>query len=239
MRIGQSEEAIAALERALTRQPARADLLEIFQTLGRMHQRAQRTEQAMEVWQRLEKLFPDDPRVLEQIAVTLAEEGQPALALPRYQKLASLVRDEYRRVIYLMAAAELTIKTGQRDEGLQAFEKLLQDLNPESWLYRDVRRRIDDVFLRSGDQDSLVKYYQNWLASHPEDVEGMARLAKFLASSARVPEATQWMEKALKLAPTRADLRKTFIDQLVDDQRIADAIKQYEELLKAAPGNPD
>ncbi len=239
LRIGQSEEAIAALERALTRQPARADLLEIFQTLGRMHQRAQRTEQAMEVWQRLEKLFPDDPRVLEQIAVTLAEEGQPALALPRYQKLASLVRDEYRRVIYLMAAAELTIKTGQRDEGLQAFEKLLQDLNPESWLYRDVRRRIDDVFLRSGDQDSLVKYYQNWLASHPEDVEGMARLAKFLASSARVPEATQWMEKALKLAPTRADLRKTFIDQLVDDQRIADAIKQYEELLKAAPGNPD
>lgn len=239
LRIGQSEEAIASFERALARQPARADLLEIFQTLGRVHQRAQRTEQAMEVWQRLEKLFPDDPRVLEQIAVTLAEEGQPALALPRYQKLASLVRDEYRRVVYQMSAAELTIKTGQRDAGLQAFEKVLQDLNPESWLYRDVRRRIDDVFLRSGDQDSLVKYYQNWLANHPEDVEGMARLAKFLASSARVPEATQWMEKALKLAPTRADLRKTFIDQLVDDQRIADAVKQYEELLKAAPGNPD
>ncbi len=239
LRIGQSNEAIVSFERAIERMPARADLLEIFQTLGRMHQRAQRTEQAMEVWQRLERLFPDDPRVLEQIAVTLAEEGQPALALPRYEKLATLVRDDYRRVVYRMTAAELTIKTGKRDAGLQALEKVLEDLNPESWLYRDVRRRIDDVFLRSGDQDSLVKYYQNWLVNHPEDVEGMARLAKFLASTARVPEATEWMEKALKLAPTRAELRKSFIDQLVNDQRFPEAIAQYEHLLKAAPGNAD
>ncbi|MCC7336239.1 MAG: DUF1583 domain-containing protein [Pirellulaceae bacterium] len=239
LRIGQSTEAIASLERAIERKPARADLLEIFQTLGRVHQRAQRTEQAMEVWQRLESLFPDDPRVLEQIAVTLAEEGQPALALPRYQKLAGLVRDDYRKVVYNVTAAELTIKTGEREAGLQLLEKVLQDLNPESWLYRDVRRRIDDVFLRSGDQDSLVKYYQNWLASHPEDVEGMARLAKFLASSARVPEATQWMEKVLQLAPTRADLRKAFIDQLTSDQRFAEAIEQYEQLIKSNPGNTD
>ncbi len=239
LRIGQSTEAIASFERAIQRKPARVDLLEIFQTLGRVHQRAQRTEQAMEAWQRLESLFPDDPRVLEQIAVTLAEEGQPALALPRYQKLAGLVRDDYRKVVYNITVAELTIKTGGREAGLQALEKVLQDLNPESWLYRDVRRRIDDVFLRSGDQDSLVKYYQSWLTNHPEDVEGMARLAKFLASSARVPEATQWMEKALSLAPTRADLRKAFIDQLTSDQRFVEAIGQYEQLIKAAPGNAD
>ena len=239
LRIGQSTEAIASFERAIERKPARADLLEIFQTLGRVHQRAQRTEQAMAVWQRLESLFPDDPRVLEQIAVTLAEEGQPALALPRYQKLAGLVRDDYRKVVYNVTAAELTIKSGAREDGLQLLEKVLEDLNPESWLYRDVRRRIDDVFLRSGDQDSLVKYYQNWLASHPDDIEGMARLAKFLASSARVPEATQWMEKVLKVAPTRADLRKAFIDQLTSDQRFDEAIEQYEQLMKADPGNTD
>ncbi|MEZ6079633.1 MAG: hypothetical protein R3C56_29385 [Pirellulaceae bacterium] len=76
--------------------------------------------------------------MLEQIAVTLAEEGQPALALPRFQKLAGLVRDDYRKVVYNVTAAELTIKTGEREAGLQLLEKVLQDLNPESWLYRDV-----------------------------------------------------------------------------------------------------
>ena len=54
-----------------------------------------------------------------------------------------------------------------------------------------------------------------------------------------MPEAMQWMEKALKLAPSRFELRKAFIDQLVDDQRYADAIKQYKLLAESDPGNPD
>ncbi|MEM9643984.1 MAG: tetratricopeptide repeat protein [Planctomycetota bacterium] len=239
LRIGQSEEAVASFERAISRKPSRMDVLEVYQQLGRVHQRAQRTEEALGVWKRLESLFPDDPRVLEQIAITLTEEGQPELALPRYERLAELVRDDYRRVTFLVAAAELRIKTGRRDEGIASLESVLANLNPEGWLYRDVRRRIDDVFLRSGDQDNLVKYYERWLESHPEDVEGMSRLARFLASSARVPEANQWMEKALQLAPSRSDLRKNFIDQLVNDQRFDDAIAQYEQLIKVAPNNPD
>jgi len=239
LRIGQNEEAITAFELAIERKPQRNDLLEIFQQLGRVHQRAQRTEEAMKVWSRLELLFPDDPRVLEQIAVTLAEEGDSAQALIRYERLAKLVKDDYRRTMYLIAVAELKIKTSQKDGGIADLETIMAELDPDSWIYKDVRRRIDDVFLRSGDQDSLVKYYQKWIDSHPEDVEGMARLAKFLAQSARVPEATEWMEKALKLAPSRTDLRKSFIDQLVDNQRTPEAIKQYEQLAVAAPGNPD
>ncbi|MCA9010598.1 MAG: tetratricopeptide repeat protein, partial [Planctomycetaceae bacterium] len=239
LRIGQNEDAIAAFERAIERKPQRNDLLEIFQQLGRVHQRAQRTDDALKVWTRLESLFPDDPRVLEQIAVTLAEEGDNAQALSRYERLAKLVKDDYRRTMCLIEAAELKIKSGRKDDGIGDLEKVLTQLDPDGWIYKDVRRRIDDVFLRAGDQDSLVKYYEKWIAAHPEDVEGMARLAKFLAQSARVPEATQWMEKALKLAPSRTDLRKSFIDQLVDDQRISEAIRQYEQLAVAAPGNPD
>ena len=239
LRIGQNEDAILAFERAIGRKPQRNDMLEIFQQLGRVHQRAQRTEEALKVWTRLEALFPDDPRVLEQIAVILAEEGDNAQALIRYERLAKLVKDDYRKTMCLIAVAELKIKIGQKDNGILDLENVLGELDPDSWIYKDIRRRIDDVFLRSGDQDSLVKYYQKWLDAHPEDVEGMARLAKFLAQSARIPEATQWMEKALKLAPSRTDLRKSFIDQLVDDQRVPEAIKQYEQLAIAAPGNLD
>lgn len=237
--LGQPEEAVAAFERAIARNPRRTDLLEIFQQLGRVHQRAQRTEEALAVWQRLEALFPDDPRVQEQIAVTLVEEGEYGLALPRYEKLAKLVSDDYRKTMFRIEAAELKIRESRRDEGILDFEALLADLNPEGWLYRDVRRRIEDVYLRSGNQDGLVTYYEKWIASHPEDVDGLARLARFLASSARVPEATQWMGKALKLAPTRTELRKAFIDQLVDDQRYGEAIKEYELLVESAPGNSD
>ncbi|MES2789221.1 MAG: tetratricopeptide repeat protein, partial [Planctomycetota bacterium] len=55
--VGQPDLAAAALERALERKPTQNDLLEIFQTLGRVYQRAQKSDKALEVWGRLEKLF--------------------------------------------------------------------------------------------------------------------------------------------------------------------------------------
>lgn len=239
LRIGENQRAVDAMERAIACKPPRVDLLEIFQQLGRVHQRAQRTEEALDVWKRLEELFPNDSRVLEQIAVTLVDEGQAELALPRYEQLADAERDDYRKTTYRIAAAELKIETQSRDSGLQDFESILSDLNPDGWLFRDVRRRIEDVFLKSGDQDSLVKYYESWISKHPDDVEAMARLARFLSGAARVPEATEWMEKALKLAPSRSDLRKAFIDQLVEQQKYQEAAEQYEALCEAEPNNVD
>src|SRR5437763_15476353 len=86
--LGQPDAAAEAFERAITRKPNRNDLLDVFQALGRVYQRSQRPEKALAVWTRLEQAFPDDTRVQEQIAATLAEEGQLDQALPRYEKLA-------------------------------------------------------------------------------------------------------------------------------------------------------
>src|SRR5262245_54414044 len=82
--VGQPDKAAEAFNEAIDRKPGQVDLLEIFQALGRVYQRAQRTQDALAVWSRLESFFPNDPRVQEQIAVTLVEEGQAAEALSRY-----------------------------------------------------------------------------------------------------------------------------------------------------------
>lgn len=236
---GQPDEAAAAFERAIERRPARADLLEIFQSLGRLHQRQQQADKALAVWNRLETLFPDDMRVQEQIAVTLIEEGKPELALPRFEALARQVKDEYRVAAFRVEAADIKVKLGRSKEGLVDFEALLAKLNPDNWLYRDVRRRIDDIYLRNEDQAGLAAYYEEWLRKNPDDVEGIARLARLLAATGRVPEARDWLEKALKRAPTRKDLRLALIEHLLAEKRHADAIAQYEILARTEPGNPD
>src|SRR5439155_23218840 len=71
--VGQPDAAAEAFERAISRKPNRNDLLDTFQALGRVHQRAQRPEKALDVWNRLEKLFPDYARVQDQIATTHVE----------------------------------------------------------------------------------------------------------------------------------------------------------------------
>ncbi|MCI0361269.1 MAG: tetratricopeptide repeat protein, partial [Planctomycetaceae bacterium] len=237
--VGQPEKAATAFEEAIARKPSQVDLLETFQALGRVHQRAQRPDEALAVWNRLEKLFPGDSRVQEQIAVTLVEEGQNAQALPRYEALAKTTTDDYRRTVFRIEAAELKVKLNRASEGVAELEQLLAKLNPESWLFREVRRKIEDVFLRTDDQDGLAKYYTSWLDKNKEDVDAMARLARVLARQARVPEAQTWLDKALKLAPSRKELRLAFVEQLVDDQRYPEAIQQYVALDKADPNNPD
>src|SRR5262245_4089938 len=116
--IGRPDAAAEAFERAIARKPNRADLLDLFQALGRVWQRAQQPEKALAVWARLEQAFPDDLRVQEQIASTLAEEGQFDQALPRYEKLIQATKDPYRQSTLRMEAAELKVRLKRTPQAL-------------------------------------------------------------------------------------------------------------------------
>lgn len=237
--VGQPEEAAAAFERALERKPARNDLLEIFQALGRVYQRTQKTEEAIAVWKRLEGLFPNDQRVQEQIAAALAEEGQNEPALGRYEALATKAADPFRRVQFGMQAADLKVRLGRSADALADFEKLLGQLRPDSWLYREARQKIEEVFLRSDDRVGLAAYYEKWIEKHPEDVDALVRLGRSLAAQGRASASQEWFEKAVKLAPSRKDLRLSLIGQFVQDQKFAEAAAQYRAMDEASPNDPD
>ncbi|HEV7280783.1 MAG TPA: DUF1583 domain-containing protein [Pirellulaceae bacterium] len=237
--VGQPDEAVAAFENSIARKPAATDLLEIFQALGRVHQRAQRVDDALAVWKRLEELFPGDARVQERIAAALAEEGQYAAALPRYEALAASTTDDYRRTSFQLEAADLKVKLDRAQEGIADLEAVLAKLNPDNWLFREVRKKIEDVFLRTEDREGLAAYYERWLEKHPQDVDAMARLSRTLTSQGRIPEARDRLEKALKLAPSRSDLRMAFIAQLIETRNIAAALEQYAAMDEVDPGNPD
>ncbi len=187
--VGQPDAAAAAFERALERKPARNDPLEIFQALGRVYERTRKSDQALQVWNRLDLLFPDDARVQEPIASSLAEENQPALALPRFEALAKKVADPFRQVQLAMQAADLKIRLGRADAALRDFESLLGKLRPDSWLHREVRRTIEEIFLRNDDQPGLIAYNEKWTKKEPEDVEALVRLGRTLASLGRAAEA--------------------------------------------------
>lgn len=237
--LGKTEEAIPALERAIARKPAPTDLVEVFQTLGRAYQRSLQPDQAAAVWTRMEEKFPGDLRVQEQIAQALIEEGQSALALPRLEKLAAQTKDKYKQTRFKVQVAELRARAGDKAKALAEFEALLGQLNPDNWLYRDVRRQIDEVFLRSDDQDGLTKYYTAWVEKNPRDVEAIVRLAKVLDGQARGPESRVWLDKALKLAPSRKDLRRALIASYQDEGKTTEVLAQYAELDKLEPNNPD
>lgn len=237
--VGETEKAAAAYERAITRKPRKIDLLAIYQELGRIHQRTHDTDKALAVWDRLETQFPDDTRVQEQIATILADENDFAGALKRFESLATKSKDRYRKVQYALQAGDMQIRLGKTTEAIAKFETQLATLKPDSWLHRDVRRRIEDVYLKSDDYAGLVDYYEAWLKKNPDDIDAMTRVGNSLSFQGRAADARGWYEKAVKLAPTNKTLRKALIDQLVREKKFADAIKQYSELDRIDPNNPD
>lgn len=237
--VGEVDRAAEAYRRAIDRKPARADLLAIFQDLGRIYQRTGRNKEALEVWQQLEKQFPGDLQVREQIAAILAEEGATAAALERYSALAGSVKDRFRKVELAVRAAQLKAQLGNTKEALADFEKQLAQVNPESWLHRDIRRRIEEVFWSSGDIDGLVAYYTDWVKRYPDDVDAMMRTARMLAAQRRVPEAEQWFRDAIKKSPTTPEPRLALVESLAGDGRYAEAAKEMGQLVELQPDNPD
>ena len=239
LRIGEPAQAILSLEKAIARKPSRIVLLEVFELLGRTHQRQNRNDLAIDAWKRLEENFPNDLRVLEQIATIQSQEGAYQDALPRYERLITLAKDPYQRSQFRIEAAQLRVKLGSSERGLVELQSVLGELRPDSWLYRDVQRKIEEVFLKSNDSAGLIGYYENRIEQNPDEIESIVRLCKFLASSFRTAEANQWLSKAIERAPSRTDLRKIYIDQLIADQQFAVAIREFEALSKLDPKNVD
>ncbi|MEO2019859.1 MAG: tetratricopeptide repeat protein, partial [Fuerstiella sp.] len=237
--LGETKLAAEALERSLTRRPARAELAEIYQLLGRIYQRGQQSAQALGVWKRFEATFPDDERIQEQIVTILIEEQQLEEALGRLTILSGNASDPSRRVKFGIDAAELKLRLGRKVEALADFETQAEQLKPGSWLFSDVRQRIEDSFLRSDDYAGLVDYYKAWVVRHPDDLDAMARIGRYQSVQGHGETALLWYRKAIAKAPSDTKLRAALVQQLIADKQYTEAISEYERLVEYDRGNPD
>jgi tetratricopeptide (TPR) repeat protein len=237
--LGDIDKATAALERSIERKPSKSDLLIVFQELGRLYQRMRRGDDAVAVWNRMEKFFPGDSQVQEQIAVVLAEEGASAEALARFEALAKTSKDRLRKVEMAMRAAQLKETLGRREEALVDFEKLLGQVNPDSWIHQDLRTRIDNVFLTRNDYDGLANYYTAWMEKNPDDIDAMLRIGRLLPVQRRTPEAKTWFAKAIERAPTNPAPRLALVDALERDREFGPAADAMKSLAQVQPDNPD
>lgn len=239
LRTGDPIAAVEAFESATLRKPTRIVMLELFEQIGRTHQRQSRHDLALQCWKRMEDMFPDDLRVLEQIANIQKQEGGFQDALLKYERLIDKTKDAYQRTQFRIEATQLRIQLGEREKGLVGLTSILSELKPDGWLYRDVQHKIEEVFLKANDRTGLIQFYEQRLQQSPDEIESMIRLAKFLTQASRVAESNQWMTQAIERAPSRLEIRRSFIEQLLSDQQISAAIEQYRQLSKLDPSNMD
>lgn len=239
--VGRGDAAAEAFERSIDRKPARNEAMPVFTELGRLYGRSQQTEKALSVWTRLEATFPGDTRVGEQIAQTLAEEGQDDAALLRFEALAKKTTEsnDSRSVGYQIAAAELKRKMGRSDEAIADLESILSRLRPSSWLHSDVQRRIEAGFLRSGDYGALAIYYAKQVKQQPDALELRMRLGQVQSKAGLLVDAEKTLRACVELAPTQIEPRLALVDLLQATAKYADVAGELRVLVEQDPENPD
>ena len=216
------------------------DVLAILQTLGRVYERFGDRENSTRVWDKLEELFPGDRDILLRIAETLEEEGRFDEALKRYQRLAEMAKnDNFARVQYILAAADIKVRLGNKQEAIDDFETLLEELSGDNWLSRSIRDRVERIFVRQADYAGLAGYYQKRLQKYPNDLDTIRRHAVALVRLSRTDEAKQLLADALERAPSNVPLRLALIDLLVADRDFEAVDRHYAKIDEIEPNNPD
>lgn len=234
----QYAEAATALQKAIQLGPPRAELLEIFKKLGRLYLRQGQTGAATDTFRQMAETFPNDRQVLEELAELLTEENQLDEAIGRWEQVAALSKDDpYRQLLARVEVAQLQAQQGNVKTAVKSFDQTLDQLDPESWLAKDINRRIEETFQQKGDLNGLATYYFERLARHPDDLGTMVRLAGTFAQAGRQAEAIQRYQAAVKLAPSRRDIREAMIRELVRAGQFPEAIGQCEELAERHPGD--
>lgn len=225
-----------ALARALALDPPRAEELEIRKQLGRIQLRQGRIDQALKTFEQTVKAFPDDRRVLQELAELLTQELQYDAAIRQWERIIALSRDDlYERSEARIAIAQLHADAGRQETAVELFDQALDDVDPESWLAADIRRRIEDSFRQAGKADGWIVYCQNRLEQHPQELSTMLELGRAWARAGERTKALGQFQSIVKLAPSRKDVREMLIETLVAAGRISEAVEECEELVRQHP----
>ncbi len=122
------------------------------------------------------------------------------------------------------------MKLGRTEAARKTFEDVMSQLDSESWLYRDARRRIEDLFAQQDNPEALIAYYDQWLKDHPERSgrDGSAGPKSGRAVSLR--RRSSLVSHRDREGSVASHLRKALIEQWLREDNIAAAIDEYQRL---------
>ena len=239
-RLSRFEEAAGALTDAIGHDPPRTELLDLLKRLGQCYQRQGKLGEAIAAWSGIADRFPNDRRVLAEVAELCGDEGQIDEAIRRWEQVSSLAEhDLHQQLTAQLEIAQLLTRKEKHSEALDRLRRVLDRVEPDSWRARDIHRRVESIFAARNDPAGLVAFYTDRCRLRPDDLTSALQLANALMRSEKVDEAIKRFRRMIAVAPTRRDLREALIDSLERTGRLADALAECRSLADKLPDDPD
>lgn len=210
---GKLDGAIKEYRRALDQAPTDTNTLN---RLGDLLVKADRIDEAVEVYQKIAEHFADDGFFLKAIAIFKKINRFDPQRTEIYERLADLYYKQGLAVEgrqQLLTLADWHLRSNEHEDAIRVYRKLA-DLEPTNF---QSRAKLVDVLIQQGDveavtdeiddlgqallersmMDEAVKLYHRAIELHPQRGNFVARCLDALLDGARVPQAVDLAGKAL------------------------------------------
>jgi predicted O-linked N-acetylglucosamine transferase (SPINDLY family) len=242
---GKLDQAVASYEQALRSRP---DFPEVLTNLGVAYAATGRITDAIRCYRRAAQNNPGFSRAHNNLGLALAEQGTLAEAVAAFREALRL-EPQFSEAHYNLG--KMLQQQGLLAEAIACYRRALElqpdfaQANNNLGLALRAQGRLDEAipFLRRAAQlqpDSADANYNLAAALHelhPESVDGYNGLAIALASRGRLDEATACLQKALALAPDRADLLSNLGGVRREQGLLEEALRCLEKASQLSPSS--
>ena len=233
-------EAIEQFREVLKCDIPRIELSTIYKKLGRAQLRQQDSAAGVKTFNELAQRFPKDKRIITEVAQLLASEKQFAQAIARWQQARQLAKGEpFETMKADLAIADLLYQQGDATGALTRMNSALDNVRPDGWMAKDIRRRVERVFLEKNDTAGLLEWSRSRARERADDPHTLMFLAKTLSRFGKPDETISVYQNAIKQSPGNFDLRAQYIQELLKQNRQADAEAASRALVQEQPTNTD
>ena len=185
----------------------------------------------LELWRLTAVQVPENPRVHASLGAAWVRLGQPAEAVPNYERAVAL-RPDYADAQNDLAAALLQL--GRPGEALPHAEAAVR-LKPAD---ADIRYNCGNAHAANSRLAEAEEQYRAALHLRPDFTAAHNNLGDVLMRSARPGEAKVEFEAALRLDPQQAGAHNNLALALVRLGRLSEALPHYAETVRLLPGSP-
>ncbi|PTX92856.1 hypothetical protein DB345_14490 [Spartobacteria bacterium LR76] len=232
---GHFDAAAIAYEKALAvDELPSVDRLDLMRSLALLYQRSFHEDKALAVWRDALIRFPGDQYVLEESGEAFLAAGDYAEARKAFTAMRDAgASDPFRRVAASLRLARTAEAEGKLDEAVSIYDHALEETSEGSWIQRDVRNRIEELFRRKNDLPGLLAYYEKRTNAVPGDYVSLVARAQVIDELGRSGEGVDLMRKAAQLAPDNKELQLSLVRWLRQTGNTDEAIAEAEKLALA------
>ena len=214
------------------------ELTAIYKALGNAYFRRDRVDEAIQAWQKISELDPQDIFARIELADLFREQELYEEAIAQHEAIIQLKKDDpYRICLSHREIGNIYESKGDYQNAIQSYDAALTLTAPGNWLRKDLQHRIIGIFAADSNWKGLIEYYQEKLETSPNEPELLGLLAAAYIENQQLEEGIEAYRKGLELASTDANLRLNLITALRNAEKFVEAAAEYEVLSEQDPDN--